>query len=597
MIWLRGLFVGLGFGLVAAGLPVWAAGEAGRTLPARAWERVELPSRGGEAPRAIASAESGRLAVGDGAGVAWRIGDDGAPRRAVLPAVRALAFDLAGVLWVGTEAGLYRIDEAARPQRRSLRGAEGDPGITDLVVRGVALLAATGSGAFWSSDGRIFQPLETDGVATPVRRLAVRAGPPLSAARGDDPARRGRPAIGGTAEVWLLGDDGLWVLRGIVTAAGLRVFDRERVGLPRPVSESAPVAMDFGPIDEHLVLLYPDALAIRPLPRLESARAREAAVGARAAVSGRLRDVGRWRLVRPVLAPGARALAFTWDVEGFALATDHGVFRAAGPDGRFLRSGDPVGTEACPALVRLHEGERGPGSLALCRSGLYRSIAGSVARVAPDAPAGRVVGLELAARATPRPPVIDPDPPLSEIRARALARAGLDAARSAELWTGLRRRAYWPELELRVGASFDTDEARDRDQSFVSGETRSLFDHSRDRGRQVDASIALDWDLGGLVYPLESVDLSRELRQVLSLRDDVSDEINQLYFEREAIRATFASGAAIEPAEATRLALRASEIAAGLDAWTGGWLTQWRRDRSTRPPRDPPWPSGRDAPR
>ena len=38
----------------------------------------------------------------------------------------------------------------------------------------------------------------------------------------------------------------------------------------------------------------------------------------------------------------------------------------------------------------------------------------------------------------------------------------------------------------------------------------------------------LDWDLGNLAYPDDSVDLSRELRQVTSLRDDVSDEIHQL---------------------------------------------------------------------
>jgi hypothetical protein len=92
--------------------------------------------------------------------------------------------------------------------------------------------------------------------------------------------------------------------------------------------------------------------------------------------------------------------------------------------------------------------------------------------------------------------------------------------------------------------------------------------------------IEFDWDLGGIVYPLESVDLSRELRQVVSLRDDVSDEINQLYFERQTIReklsARSPTASPIEDAEAVRLHWRAQELDAGLDAWTGGWISLWR---------------------
>jgi predicted transcriptional regulator len=148
------------------------------------------------------------------------------------------------------------------------------------------------------------------------------------------------------------------------------------------------------------------------------------------------------------------------------------------------------------------------------------------------------------------------------------------------MWDRLRQRAYWPEVGLRFDAEFDSDDQRDDDQAFLSGDTRRLFDHRRDEGRSYQATIELDWDLGGVVYPLESVDLSRELRQVVSLRDDVADEINQLYFERQSIREKLSeqalAGGSVEAGEVARLHWRAQELDAGLDAWTGGWISRWR---------------------
>jgi hypothetical protein len=71
---------------------------------------------------------------------------------------------------------------------------------------------------------------------------------------------------------------------------------------------------------------------------------------------------------------------------------------------------------------------------------------------------------------------------------------------------------------------------------------------------------------------------------VTSLRDDVADEIHQLYFERQRIRGRLAAAAALAPGEATDLALRAAELDAGLDAWTGGWISRWRAAGAGAPP-------------
>jgi len=499
--------------------------------------------------------------------------------RAVLPGVRDLVFDEQGELWIGTEEGLYRWHRSGRPVRRALRGAESNPEVHDLAISGNVLLVATATGAFWSSTGEIFQPLEFDGVGAAVERVALRAGEP--ARSGDSQAIR----PGTSAEAWLIGGNRMFRIAGRVTPVGIRVLDRTRLSLPRLGSENEVVDLSFDSAGGRLALVYRDLIAIRTLypdPDSDLDPAPKTS-----------RVVSEWQILRPVLAPGARVRSLAWASDGVALSTDHGVFVAAAPAGPYARSADPVGTRDCMEVEARPPQASLDSVLALCRAGLYefdrrppgssraigvsrRDSSGETSR-APGTGSQGIVSLEPV-----REPPLEPDPPIEEIRRRAFARSGLDAQRSAELWSGLRRRALWPELELRFGAEFDDDEARDADQSFLSGDTRHLFDRTRDRGRSFDAAISLDWDFRGIAYPLASVDLSRELRQIVSLRDDVSDEINQLYFERQRLRASIAAAGSIEPGEAARMRWRAREIDAGLDAWTGGWIARWRSDQKSR---------------
>jgi hypothetical protein len=66
---------------------------------------------------------------------------------------------------------------------------------------------------------------------------------------------------------------------------------------------------------------------------------------------------------------------------------------------------------------------------------------------------------------------------------------------------------------------------------------------------------------------------------VIKLRDDVLDEVTQLYFERRRVMVELFARPDAPPAEKLRLRLRAAELAAGIDAWTGGWFARARASR------------------
>ena len=91
-----------------------------------------------------------------------------------------------------------------------------------------------------------------------------------------------------------------------------------------------------------------------------------------------------------------------------------------------------------------------------------------------------------------------------------------------------------------------------------------------------DLSLSFTWDLADLAYHPEQVDVSVEARQLLKLRDDVLDELNQLYFERQRVLLELSTRSDLSAAERMQLRLRAAELAAGIDAWTGGWFSRSR---------------------
>jgi len=487
------------------------------------------------------SRQSGWLALADEQGVTlW----EGPTRhRAVLPAVSDLAFDAEGVLWIASADGLHRWALPGRPAPRSLGPSDAANRIHRVVSMDSGLLLATDSGAYWSTRGRIFQPLRVTSTATAATRVALRAPEPASGSTSGIASRPER------AQAWVWGGGRLSRVRGLVSESGLRVTDVRHFPPPRATLEREPVDLLIDPSGTRLLLVYPDLVAWRLLSSAE-------------AVS---QGGPEWQVVRPVLPPGSTIRRMGWAAGRVWLATDHGMLESEALEGPYRRATHPAGTADCVDLT----GAKAEGVWALCRRGLLAFETGSQ----PLAP------MSEGAVAAPGLPA---DPPLAEIRRRALLRAGLMAERAEGLRRGLARRAYWPELSLRLATEIDQDDRQNRDQTFVSGDTRHLRDRTRDDARRFEAAVVLDWDLGGIAYPLESVDLSRELRQVVSLRDDVADEINQLYFERQGIRERLSGVSLSDPAEAARLRLRAREIDAGLDAWTGGWLSRWRADRAER---------------
>ncbi|MFP6641803.1 MAG: hypothetical protein VCC04_16280, partial [Myxococcota bacterium] len=469
-------------------------------------------------------AASERMAIGDGQGVSLRAlasSDAATPWRRFsgVGAVADLAFETGGALWVAANRGLWLLSEDGRLEDRSPGVGEAARRMHRVRVLGALRVAVGDGGAFASLDGRVWQRLGRGLPIGPIYSLALRD---LSAG-------------GRRAGIWLTGPLDVWRIEVEHDGGVLQAGRARRVRPPGRPTQERPVDLALDLAGSDVVVLYPQAMA-RMLPARVAAE--------------------RWETVFPVWPPGSRARRLAQLGPTSWLVTDQGLLQATDWPLVWARTTGPPGASPMWALT---EGEHG--ILAAGQPGLFL---------------GRQVGSTLAATRNSLPAVFSEDPPLDLVQVRALAYASLGPDYFRRLRSGLSRRGWWPVLEIDAGISRDRSASEDEDQSFTYGELHDLHDRGVSRSRDFEASVSLSWDLGDLAYPTDAPELSREARQRVSLRDNMLNEVNQLYFDRRRTLVALEAYADRSDPEAVSLMLRAEELAAGLDGWTGGWFSAWR---------------------
>lgn len=521
-------------------ISVAGVGDPG-SLSAVAIERAP-----GTAAPGHAAAAGGRVAVGDIDGVSLGEGVGGFRRAARVEGVTDLGFTPDGTLWIGSLSGLWRLSVEGRLSDRSPAPGEAARLVNRLAVRAGLLAVGSEAGAFVSADGERWRRLGDGLPSGSVGALALARGPASTAG----PAI-GLPADGSRdawVEIWLVIAGDLWRIEAVPDATspgGVALGSAERIQLPGAPKGIPAVDVSTDLPGASVAVLYPGLLVARHEGRDDESSARH-------------------EVLRPVLPPGAHARRIAAGAGGVWIATDAGLLFAPGLAGPWRRAGGAAGSAATRAIAVAPGGETviaaGEQGL-LLGSPVLRADAASAPRTQPSA---RVLE-----RAEKR--VVDPD-------IRAVHRAGLrylalEPERMRDLRRGVARRGWLPEMSVQFEAAKDHGRSSDWDQSFVSGDTRNLFDRDEDRSRGLGASLVLSWDLGDIAFNEDSIDVSREARLVISLRDGVLDEINQLYFERRGLLEKLSMPIEVDEPVRIALELRAAELAAGLDGWTGGWFS------------------------
>ncbi len=550
-----------------AGSPAGAAEpapvDAGPPARSWGWRLAAQPGTAANGALSVAAGPGGVTAVGDASGVLLP-DEDGIWRRLALPgAVRDVAFAPDGSLWIASDAGLYRL---AGHRLETPTPAPGDA--ARLVLRVVAteraVVVATEEGVHWSRDGRRFARVEgafgtlggraaagwdreedgsevpsvlgtegeEHGALAPARAGAsprepeIRVG--LALVEPDDPAA--------PATLWIAAERGLFRAQLTVRDGAARV---RAVPVRTPIGLRPAIDVAAGPWG---------VLALGDGPLLEG-------------------DPGgrHWRVHRPELPPGASPTRLLVTPSGVWIASDRGVLEAAHPGASWTRADEPAGSLRIAALA-----DAGGRLLAAGERGLLVGEPNPPAE-SVDPRAAEVASASRPGSASWPPRAAACDPPIADVRRAVLRHLELGGERIRRLWDGVNKRAWLPVVTL--DGSYGNDRIRTfrRDEAFISSDFRVLHDRDRDSRRDRDLSLRLVWDLRDLVYHDEQIDVSTEMRRTIELRDDVLDEVHQLYFDRRRLLLAL-TRESDSGADGSEERVRAEELAAGLDGWTGGWF-------------------------
>ncbi|HXZ85394.1 MAG TPA: hypothetical protein VEI82_07890 [Myxococcota bacterium] len=449
----------------------------------------------------------------------------------------------AGAIFLGTEAGLYR--RAAGDARGWSLVAAAEP-ILDLASAGDELLIATPANLYACS-----------GACDRPERIALGAGATPSAL-----------AVDARGDAWAATGSGLFLRR-----AGEREWRREQ-------------SLPAGAID---------AVASTGAEVWVGANGALYSGGAGRGFAQRLAglDAGWWQLCGAAAFGEVTLLGVASGVWRIDAAGARRIDLALGPIYRVERAGERVFVAAENGLYAYSLAALGSGGgrqalslpalgLGSDASRLWVATERGLAAFALDAePAGAP------ARAGPAARALDQGARIAELRRAVLEYQELAPERLAEL----ERRARWAGLypELRAAGSVDhgRDWDGDHNTAFSTGALHHLADVERDQKQAYGASVSLVWELSDLVTPDHALDVSRERRLVISLRDQVLERVNHLYFQRVQL---LAQRDALAPGDAARraeLELAAAEIAAQLDAWSGGVFSRLEQSSPLENRREP----------
>lgn len=451
---------------------------------------------------ALSIATDGReVLVGDDRGALSSIQGRVPQRLARGAAVRDMAFDAAGRLWLATDDGLLlrsgRVIENRGPGPGAARTTR------RLLMLGDVVFVAGAEGVHHVRDG----------VA---RALSGRVGRAL---RGEVDALAWLPgAEGGLLAA--LADGDLYEVR---LSSELQALHTQRV----PGDSRFGDFVDLAALDGRLWLLGERGVALRT------------GEGFRPGPTG--------------LPPGASVQRLLLHGERVWVASDQGLLVAELGDARFERTPGALGRSDIGALVVAQ------GRLYVAAERGAFVLGGAVRTPAPGAGAR---GDLLRA------------PSIAALHAAVIRAQGLEQKHLHHWRRRVRSVGRWPELGFSAGYGGDRGSEDAWDHSFITGDYRNTHDRDRSRGRDFDLDLTLSWDLGTARAHPEEVDVAREVREWIELRDEILDEVDQLYFERLRVLHERAGLEADDP-RAALLAIRARELSAGLDAWTLGW---WSRN-------------------
>lgn len=160
------------------------------------------------------------------------------------------------------------------------------------------------------------------------------------------------------------------------------------------------------------------------------------------------------------------------------------------------------------------------------------------------------------------------EPTVREVHRVAMNYALVNPGRIQSLITRARHAGWLPEFRFRYNRNTDDD----RNTVFPTANTPILTTQATDLDHRFE--FRATWKLDELIFNRNEITVYRELKRLVDLRVDVLKETTKLYFERRRLQVDLLVNPPKSLLGRIRRMLRLQELAADLDAFTGGFFSR-----------------------
>ena len=123
--------------------------------------------------------------------------------------------------------------------------------------------------------------------------------------------------------------------------------------------------------------------------------------------------------------------------------------------------------------------------------------------------------------------------------------------------------------------SRDEKDVRTTSSTNSLSELLALDDHLR-------LELEVQWDLSKLIFNPDKLKASKEIANLVELREDILTTVNKLYFSRRRVQVEQILNPAQNLRHAVNVSLNIKSLTADIDALTGGWFSREMRRRAIK---------------
>ncbi len=161
------------------------------------------------------------------------------------------------------------------------------------------------------------------------------------------------------------------------------------------------------------------------------------------------------------------------------------------------------------------------------------------------------------------------EPAIREIQNAAILYAEVHPKKIEEWRAAASRRAILPTVSL--GSKLSRDRRVDVDRGGTNDPDKFITGPD---DKNFDWSVSVSWNLGDLIWNNDQTSIDSRSKLMVELRDDILNEVTHLYYERRRLQMEMLTAADTGTPDRLEKEIRLEELTAGIDALTGGYLSQ-----------------------